>query len=946
MLRNILDRKSCLRWWAVVLCLLSGFLVISPSAAYGQENLHKKFTKEHPLIYVDAWDLWPYVFLDANGQPEGYNIDLLTMILDELNIPFEIHLKPTSEALKDLRDGKADLMMGMVAKYHDDYVTHYGKLSIQLFTPSIAHPKDQKPAIKNLSDLAINEVIVHDGSFSHHLMQDHGWDDKAVTFGDMDKAVQLVSAENSGQILWNTMSLKWLINQYNADNLELSPVDIPSGDYRFMSNDEGLLNQLETVFTRLKADDKLVPLEQKWFYPEQAPIQKMHIPRWMWYVVAFVAASLLLLIGIIISYRIRERNATRRIRQHTQRLAVVLSTCKVNVWTFSVPKRSFIWYNENGKGETYYSLKEFATRHSQADMKRLVDALDQIARQECKEKQLELTVSNKDDKQSIHVVHLSVLRMESGVPSVIIGTENDVTEERAQQDEDNKLIHRYRAVFSTSLVDMVSYDKDGYIMDMNQRAQKTFQMDLNEVLKEHVNFSDIYPTEFFNIKDFDKTDHFNVVMHIDYKQEKKLESRKREGTIFYELQLVPVYDNNHQIVSIYGTGREVTEVVNTYRKAKQGVRLLRKGMEEVSEHVNNINYAMQVGGVRMIDYSPQTHLLTIYHRMHQTQFVLTQQRCISLCDPDFLPKLMHMFRTMDRRSKQHMEFALRTRLPHKGGGHLWLQSTIYPVLDKDGQVATFSGILRDTTDMMHTEHLLQQETEKAQEIEQVKTKFLHNMCYEIRTPLNIVVGFAEMFEKEHSKEEEEVFIQEIKKNTAYLLNLINDILFLSRLDARMVEINPQPTDFSKTFEGHCHLGWANKQKEGVDYIVENQFEQLVVNIDDSNLGLVIRQVVENAATYTSQGFVRVHYEYIGGKLVVAVDDSGDGIKQELLEHLFERFSNPGSNPQGTGLGLPICKELVSQMGGTIDINSEVGKGTTVWVTIPCEATVIEHKKTN
>ena len=202
--------------------------------ASGQQHTKRAYTKEHPLIYEDAWDLWPYVFNDEDGNPSGYNVDLLKMIFEELNIPFEIHLKPTSKALEDLRNGKSDLKLGMVAKFQDAYTLYYGKNVIQLFTHSVAHPKDASQRVHQVEDLASQEVIVHDGSFSHHLMIDHGWGDNAIAHGDMDNAIQLVSSNGTGQVLWNTMSLKWLIHKYHANNLTLSPVDMPSGDYRFM----------------------------------------------------------------------------------------------------------------------------------------------------------------------------------------------------------------------------------------------------------------------------------------------------------------------------------------------------------------------------------------------------------------------------------------------------------------------------------------------------------------------------------------------------------------------------------------------------------------------------------------------------------------------------------------------------------------------------------------
>ena len=937
----LLYRSSKSRWWVIVLLVLLTFH-FSLFTSTAQNTFQREYTQEQPLVYEDAWDLWPYVFLNDEGVPTGYNVDLLKMIFEDLGIPYTIQLKPTSQALEDLREGKSDLMLGMVANFHDDYTTHYGKNVIQLFTHSVAHPKDLRQIVKSVEDLATQEVIVHDGSFSHHLMQDRGWGDNAIPYGDMDKAVQLVSAEGDGQILWNTMSLKWLIHKYHADNLALSPVDMPSGDYRFMANDAYLLEMVDSSFSKLKASGQLQPIEEKWFYPENAI--KRDMPAWLWYLVAISSFIALSLVVASLLIRIRERKVTKETRIRNDRLSHILNICQVKIWTYDVLKRTFTLYEANKRLRHNYSIQEFSKRYHPEDFDTLMDSLTLIIAKERNEIQLKMNVMDgPHGEERSYIIRLSVLRSNKGWPTVIIGTKSDITEEETKMQKDKELMLRYQAVFNTALVDMVYYDKDGFITDMNMRAQNTFQMVLDDVLKEHVNLSDILPPEDFSIKDFENTDYFKASLFIDYGQEKHLDSRKRTGRLDYELQLIPIYDQNHEMLGAYGTGRDITEMVDTYRQAQQSLKQLKKAMQEVASHVDNINYAMQVAGVRMVSYSPHTHMVTINHRIHEAQYVLTQQRCLEMVHPDSINAVMRTFRMMDRLKDTTINFNVKTNLRLPNGKTLCLQLNVFPVRNNEGIIQHYDGICRDTTEIMYTEHMLMLETEKAREIEQVKNQFLHNMCYEIRTPLNIVVGFAEMFEKEHSPEEEEVFIKEIKDNTSYLLKLINDILFLSRLDAKMVEISVQPCDFAQTFEGRCHQGWVNKQSPDVKYIVENQYEKLVVNIDDANLGRAIMLVVENAAEYTKHGTIRARYEYIGGKLVIVISDTGAGIPADKLEHIFERFNTTTGQDQKTGLGLPICKELVTQMGGTIDISSEVGKGTSVWISIPCEASVIEHK---
>ena len=926
------------RFVLAVLLLAGGALSLHAQTS----TFQSKYTDEHPLIYEDAWDLWPYVFFDENGNAAGYNVDLLTMIFKELDIPFVIYLKPTSQALDDLHRGKSDLMMGMVANFHDNENMHYGKMPIQLFTHSVAHPKGVMQHVRTFADLSSQKVIVHEGSFSHHLMEDHGWGDNAIPNNDMDKVVQLVSSLNEGQVLWNTMSLKWLMHKFHTDNLELSPVDMPSGDYRFMANDEKLLELLDATYSKLKAQDRLIPIERKWFYPEEAPVEGL--PQWLWWVVAAIALATLLLIASLIFYKLRERKVTRQGRKHINRLALIMKACQVKIWTYDLHKKVFVWLGNSYQDVKTYAPREFARRYSTDDFKRMMVAINKLANSTSNAEQMEIKMKDGDDgSEHVYLVRMSVLKHVKGTPTVIIGTKTDITEEKLQQQVSNELMHRYEAIFNSDMVDMVYYESDGLITNMNQRSQNTFHMNLDDVLRDGVRLSDILSPSDFDMKDFATTDHFNTTMFLDYSKERYVASRKVQGKMAYELQLVPVYGSNKQMLGAYGTGRVVTEVADTYRKARQGVKQLRKATQKVADHVNNINYVLQVGGVRMVSYSPQTHLLSISHRLHEAQYVLTQQRCIGLTDDISQRQVMRMLRTMDRRLNTSIDAEVRSTLRLPGGHHLWLHLHLFPVLDDEGHVQQYAGLCRDTTQIKHTEHMLLLESEKAQEIEQVKNKFLHNMCYEIRTPLDTVVGFAEMFDTEHSKDEEEMFIQQIKENSTYLLNLINDILFLSRLDAHMVEINPQPTEFAHTFEGHCHMAFADKKREGVKYVVENNYEHLVVNIDDANLGRIIRQILENAVEHTTHGSVRARYDYIGGKLVIGVSDTGEGIPQQKLEHIFERFNTSNEQSKGTGLGLPICMELATQLGGTIDISSEVGKGTSVWVTIPCEATLVERK---
>lgn len=230
-------RKSLL---TALLTMVCGFCLANP------ESRNHSYTKEHPLVYEDSWDLWPYTFLNEQGQPDGFSIDLIKLLLKELGIPYVIKLKSNQEAFNDLRDGKSDLRMGLAAGFHDEY-GKYSRNAVTLFTQSVASPKKIPATIHTLRDLSHNKVIVYKNSLCHHLMEDYGWGENAIPYSDIGEAIQKVSNDESGQIVWNTLSLKWLLNKYQMENLELTAVDMPHGEYKFMSNDTRLLNQLDSI---------------------------------------------------------------------------------------------------------------------------------------------------------------------------------------------------------------------------------------------------------------------------------------------------------------------------------------------------------------------------------------------------------------------------------------------------------------------------------------------------------------------------------------------------------------------------------------------------------------------------------------------------------------------------------------------------------------------------
>ena len=158
----------------------------------------------------------------------------------------------------------------------------------------------------------------------------------------------------------------------------------------------------------------------------------------------------------------------------------------------------------------------------------------------------------------------------------------------------------------------------------------------------------------------------------------------------------------------------------------------------------------------------------------------------------------------------------------------------------------------------------------------------------------------------------------------------------------MIEMKHEPADLTRVFESMCAEGWGPYRNTETRYVAESSYDQLVIALDLENLGLAIRQVTANAAQHTKSGFIRARYDYIGRRLAIFIEDTGEGIPPDELQRINQ---SEAYNTQNTkGLGLAITREMVRQMGGNFEVSSEIGSGTTVYINIPCTATVAKRKK--
>lgn len=267
-------------------------------------------------------------------------------------------------------------------------------------------------------------------------------------------------------------------------------------------------------------------------------------------------------------------------------------------------------------------------------------------------------------------------------------------------------------------------------------------------------------------------------------------------------------------------------------------------------------------------------------------------------------------------------------LDMKGKGRYYFQARIAPFEDN-----TVLALIHDIGDRVERAAELLEAKRKAEESDKMKSFFLASMSHEIRTPLNAIIGFSEIIALTEDPAEKEEYVGIIQTNSNLLLQLINDILDLSRIESGKSEMNIQPTEMTSLME-EAEKVHQLKMRSGVRLLLEYSGKKIWTHTDRNRVMQVLFNFLSNAIKNTQEGSITLGIQEEGGWLKMYVKDTGCGIPADKLPRIFTRFEKLNDFVQGTGLGLSICRSIAECLGGRIEVESEVGKGSSFILYIP------------
>ena len=334
----------------------------------------------------------------------------------------------------------------------------------------------------------------------------------------------------------------------------------------------------------------------------------------------------------------------------------------------------------------------------------------------------------------------------------------------------------------------------------------------------------------------------------------------------------------------------------------------------------------------------------IYRNRESYNRDISSENAIGMNDFDYFPPEM-----AQQKRKEDMEIAATGKGMHwimegkdKNGNLLILDKQKIMVESEDFSPIIVS-IEWDITQLELMRRELIESKEKAETSDKLKSAFLANMSHEIRTPLNAIVGFSRIISESDNAEERREYYEIVDANNERLLQLINEILDLSKIESGIVEFTYGPVRLH-TLCKEIHDAHVFRCPQGVELRFDSPDEALSIHSDKNRIFQVFSNLIGNAFKFTTEGSVSYGYKQEGERVVFYVKDTGLGIEPEKLGRVFQRFAKLNNFAQGTGLGLSICKTIIERLGGEIAVSSEVGTGTTFTFWLPLE-NVIQDTET-
>lgn len=909
-----------------VLLLLSIY-ILSTTVSEAQ-SLSDKYNAQRPVIIVCDWDKPPYEYLDDKGQPSGSNVDVLNAVMRELNIPCKFVMKEWTIALKTFERGDADIILANAHRYRkepyvvSENIVNYNRLKVAMHSDSVG--------MVSLKQLEREGAVFKQGDYSaYYFMDGDSLSSTHLEFQAPKAALMGLINGDYKYYIWGEEPLKWKIKELNLEGITLNDVGLPISELHIVGRDRQLVEEIDDQYSRLKQSGEISVLQNKWFHPER--IQDETKP-FAFYV---VITALLFIVFIYLFNRLARAHVRASTRQSTELNEMMYKALHMgNFIVMEYDIRNDRFTNKYGQvlPDKGLTLEEFTLRIHPDQQKEFRQKMQSLM--DGRERRFELDKrwnAGTDDEPTwlIFSGHAISELDNDGRPAYIVNAIHDVTHELEEDKAARDLVHKYQVLSNIPFVAMSFYDKEGFLIDLNDRMKDLLGIsDDNPDSKrfwETVSMFDAPP--FKGVFTAEERNDMLFCQHMEYEALGLNE--------YIECHILPLFNADGEIVNYFISAFDVTcdrnrdsenhKIEREYRAIKQRISQQHERLKYLL--VNSERFLMR-SNIRQetISFfrSPETPEYT--HSFEQFLNMIVEQ------DRDSIRSILY-----DTVTKTPRHSTIHMALPSEGLTGTVFDISFNPILNSEGEVIGHEGISSDITIFDDTCKKLEEETRLAADSVKLKSGFMASMTHELRTPLNAIVGFTGVLEALGDSTERAEYVRIIRNSSDMLQRLINDIIEVSSMTEGSITIKKEKVNFAAAFEDICMTLEQRVQEPGVTFIKENPYESFMTSLDIERIQQVLTNFVANAVKFTREGHIKVGYRYEREGLYLYCEDTGAGIPKEKQKMIFERFVKLDEFVQGTGMGLAICKSIAESSQGEIGVISEgTDKGSTFWIWIPCE----------
>lgn len=494
-------------------------------------------------------------------------------------------------------------------------------------------------------------------------------------------------------------------------------------------------------------------------------------------------------------------------------------------------------------------------------------------------------------------------------------------EDRRALDHSEKIL---RNIYKNLPVGIELYDKDGYLVDMNDKELEIFGLaDMKEALGVSLFENPNIPED---VKEkLRARENVDFSINYDFSKIDRYVTSRRKDVINLQTKVALLYDSQNQFSNYLFINIDTTETTSAYTKIQEFEHLFLLIGDYAKVGFAHFNIMTRDGYAQNTWYrnlgekenTPMPQVIGVYSHVHPEDCAVLKQ---------FVGQV---------KEGKATSLSKEVRINRGNGKYSWtsINVMVRDYRPQDGVIEMLC-INYDITPLKETEQKLIIARDKAEELDRLKSAFLANMSHEIRTPLNSIVGFSSLLAETDDREERQEYIKIVETNNELLLQLVSDILDLSKIESGTFDFVRSDLDVNESCM-KIIKSMEMKVPETVDLVFEKYMPDCHIYTDKNRFMQVITNFINNALKFTKQGTIALGYEQTAPhEIKFYVRDTGFGIPKEKIDSIFERFVKLNTFVQGTGLGLSICKSLVSQMGGKIGVESTEGEGSCFWFTHP------------